>query len=300
MARRTFGTLGALGVLGLATSFGLSSCQLVVPPKVMVVMMENEGAANILGNAALPYVTSLAADYGSATESYAYAHPSLPNYIDIVSGSDQSVTDDNPPSSHSFAGVPTLADQLVAGGYSVAAYAENLPADPTNDSGLYAVRHNPWEYFPSAPVTVKDASSLIPDLNGPSAPDFVWYTPNLTDDGHTGVPIDTQTNELNDSENFLSSFIPSVQATSWYKAGGQIIIEWDEALGSDTSGVNGVTGGHVATIVVSKYLAVSPQQDSKPVTTAGILRSIEHIYQVPYLGQASDSANGDINPLLWW
>jgi hypothetical protein len=300
MARRSFATLGALGVLGLATSIGTSACQLTVPPKVMVVMMENEGATNIIGNTALPYVTSLAADYGSATESYAYAHPSLPNYLDIVSGSNQGVTDDNPPSSHSFPGVPTLADQLVAGGYSVAAYAENLPANPAADSGLYAVRHNPWEYFPSAPVTVKDASSLIPDLNGASAPDFVWYTPNLTDDGHTGVPVDTQTNELIDSENFLSSFIPSVQATSWYKAGGQIIIEWDEALDSDTSGVNGVTGGHVATIVVSKYLTVSPHQDSEPVTTAGILRSIEHIYMVPYLGQASNAANGDINPLLSW
>jgi hypothetical protein len=300
VAKRRFTTLGALGALGLAASFATSACHLINPPKVMVVMMENEGATNILGNAALPYVTSLAADYGSATASYAFGHPSLPNYLDIVSGSNQSVTDDNPPSSHSFPAVSTLADQLVAGGYSIAAYAENLPADPTTNSGLYAVRHNPWAYFPSAPVTVKDASSLIPDLNAPTTPDFVWYTPNLTDDGHTGVPVDTQTNELIDTENFLSSFIPSVQATSWYQAGGQIIIEWDEALDSDTSGVNGVTGGHVSTIVVSKYLAASPQQDSAPVTTAGILRSIEHIYQLPYLGQASDSANGDINPLLYW
>ncbi len=289
-----------MGALGIAVCFATSSCQLLVPPKVMVVMMENEGASQIIGNSALPYVTSLAANYGSATQSYAFGHPSLPNYLDIVSGSNESVTDDNPPSSHSFPAVPTLADQLVTGGYSVAAYAESLPADPTNDSGLYAVRHNPWEYFPNAPIKVQPSSSLIGDLNGTTPPDFVWYTPNLTDDGHTGVPVDTQANELADTESFLSSFIPSVQATSWYKSGGQIIIEWDEALESDTSGINGGNGGHVPTIVVSNDLATHPQQDTTPVSTAGILASIEHIYMLPYLGAASSTASGNINSLLSW
>ena len=128
----------------------------------------------------------------------------------------------------------------------------------------------------------------------------MWYTPNLTDDGHTGVPTDTPANELKGTESFLSSFIPSVQATSWYKDGGQIIIEWDEALGSDTSGVNGGDGGHVPTIVVSQNLANNPVQYSGPVSTAGILHSIEMLYQVPYLGEASITANGNINPLLSW
>src|SRR6202035_34027 len=132
-------------------------------------------------------------------------------------------------------------------------------------------------------------SALVGDLNSATPPDFVWYTPNLTNDGHTGVPTNTEANQLADSATFLSSFIPSVQATSWYRAGGQIIIEWDE--GSDSSGIHGGTGGHVATIVVSKYLAASPQQYGGPVDSAGILGSIEHIYQVPFLGEASVAAN---------
>ena len=115
---------------------------------VMVVMMENEGASNIIGNSALPYVTSLADDYGSATNSYALAHPSLPNYLTIVSGSNQGITGDQSPSAGKFPKVPTLADQLAAAGVSERAYAENLPAQPTLDAGVYAVRHNPWEYFP--------------------------------------------------------------------------------------------------------------------------------------------------------
>ena len=292
--------MSVLGVFGLAAAFGTSACHLLLPPKIMVVMMENQSASQIIGNPALPYVTSLANSYGSATESFAFSHPSLSNYLNIVSGSNESVADNGPPSSHSFPTVPTLADQLVTGGYSIGAYAENLPADPTNDSGNYVVRHNPWEYFPSAPVTVKDGSALIPDLNGSSPPDFVWYTPNLIDDGHTGVPTDTEANELAGTESFLSSFIPAVQATSWYKSGGQIIIEWDEGLTTDTSGFNGSNGGHVPTIVVSKYLQASPHHYSGNVSTSGILRSIEHLYQVPYLGSASDPGNGDLNALLSW
>jgi phosphatidylinositol-3-phosphatase len=292
---------GAFGALALVACVGTTSCHLIVPPKIMVVMMENQGYSQVIGQSADdPYTNQLAQQYGLAIQSYALAHTSLGTYLEIVSGSTEGVTDDNPPSSHSFPSVPTIADQLVAGGYSVAAYAENLPADPTNDSGLYAVRHNPWEYFPSAPITVKDSSALIPDLNGPSPPDFVSYTPNLTDDGHTGVPVDTEANQLAGADAFLSSFIPSVQATSWYRSGGQIIIEWDEALNGDTSGINGGDGGHVPTIVVSKYLAATPQQYTGSVSTAGILRSIEHLYSVPYLGDATDAANGNINLLLNW
>jgi len=266
----------------------------------MLVMMENQSYSSVIGNVALPSVNQLAQRYGSATDSYSLTHGSLPNYLEIVSGSVQGVTDDGPPSLHSFPAVPTLADQLVSGGYSVAAYAEDVPADPTNDAGLYAVRHDPWEYFPSAPIAVKDASALVPDLNAAHPPDFVWYTPNVTDDGDTGVPVDDETTELAATESFLSTFIPSVQSTSWYKSGGQIIIEWDEGVNSDTSGIDGNGGGHIPTLVVSQALAANPQQFSGPVATAGILHSIEHLYQVPYLGDATVAANGNIDSLLYW
>ncbi|MGH9918522.1 MAG: alkaline phosphatase family protein, partial [Nitrososphaerales archaeon] len=309
----SYGTVGALGGVGIfvgpdnaaPTNIVVDEFGYFVPapavspaPKVMIVMMENQGYSNIIGNPAMPFTNSLASNYGLATESYSFAHPSLPNYLTIVSGSNQGVTTDIPPSSKSFPGTPTLASQLVSGGYSVAAFAESLPSDPTNDSGLYAVRHVPWEYFPGTPITVEDSSALMPALNSASPPDFVWYTPNLTDDGHTGVPTDNEANELADADSFLSTFIPEVQATSWYSSGGQIVIEWDEALDSDTTGVNGGSGGHITTIVVSAELAATPEQYTGQVDTAGILHSLEDLYQLPYLAGAGDPANGNIDPLL--
>jgi len=255
----------------------------------MVVMMENKGASQVIGQSDQPYTNSLATHFGLATESYAFGHPSLPNYLDLVSGSNQGVTDDNPPASHSFPNAPTLADQLVAAGYTAKAYAENLPADPTNSAGEYAVRHVPWEYFPHARISVSGASTLLTDLNRAGAPDFVWYTPNLIDDEHDGT--------VEQGDAFLSKFVPEVQSTAWYRSGGEIIVEWDESDG-DNAGINGTGGGHIPTIVVRSALAAHPDPAPTPVDTAGILRSIEDAFGLPHLGAAADAANGNIDVLL--
>jgi hypothetical protein len=278
---------GAL--ISLATSgYGASPSN---APHIMVVMMENKNFSEVIGQSDQPYTNSLAGNYGLATRSYSFGHPSLPNYLDIVSGSNQGVIDDNPPSSHSFPNIETLADQLAAAGISEKAYAENIPAEPTTDSGEYAVRHFPWEYFPNTKMPVADASSLIPDLNGTAPPSFVWYTPNLIDDEHDGT--------VQQGDAFLAKFIPQVQATNWYKAGGQIIVTWDES-DTDNTDINGGQngGGHIPTIVVSNVLKTNPQQDATPVDTVGILRSIEDAYRLSYLGDAADAANGTIDSLL--
>ncbi len=258
-------------------------------PHVMVVMMENKNYDQVIGQTSQPYTNSLARNYGLATQSYGFGHPSLPNYLDLVSGSNQGVTDDNPPSSHSFPGVPTLADQLLASGVRVKAYAENLPADPKQDAGEYAVRHFPWVYFPTTGMPIADASTMLADLNGPDPPDFVWYTPNLINDEHDGT--------AQQGDAFLARFVPEVQATDWYKSGGRIIIEWDEA-DSDNSGINGTGGGHISTIVVSEALRAAPRTQTSPLDTTGILASIEDLYGVGRLASAGNPANGDINALL--
>ena len=254
------------------------------PAHVMVVMMENKNYSDVIGQSNQPFTNSLATQYGLATQSYAVNHPSLPNYLDIVSGQDPSnSTDDGPPSSHTYS-FPTLADQFATAGTPEKAYAENLPADPTNDSGEYAVRHFPWAYFPgSTSMPVADASTLTTDLNSSSPPDFVWYTPNLINDEHDG--------SVQQGDAFLSSFIPSVQGTSWYKAGGQIVVTWDESNNDNSHG-----GGNVATIVVSDALKSAPHQSTTFVSTTGLLHSIEDAYGLSHLG--GGSSDGTIDSLL--
>ena len=60
--------------------------------------MENKNYSDVIGQSDQPFTNSLATQYGLATQSYAVNHPSLPNYLDIVSGQDPSnSTDDGPP-----------------------------------------------------------------------------------------------------------------------------------------------------------------------------------------------------------
>ena len=106
---------------------------------------------------------------------------------------------------------------MASAGYTAKAYAEDLPADPTNDSGTYEVGHFPWPFFPNTQITVADSSSLLSDLNSSSAPDFVWYSPNNIDDEDSGT--------VEQGDAFLASLIPQIQSTPWYQADGKIIIE---------------------------------------------------------------------------
>ena len=215
-------------------------------PHVMVVMMENKDFAQVIGQPDQPFTNSLAGDYGLATQSYAFGHPSLPNYLDIVSGSNQGVTDDNPPSAHSFPDVPTVADQLVAAGFSAKAYAEDLPSDPTAEHR--GVRRAPRPVGVLPPYRHHRGGRLVaarPTSTGPVPPDFVWYTPNLIDDEHDG--------SVEQGDAFLARLIPEVQATPWYRADGEIIVEWDES-DSSNGGISGGGGGHIPTIVISNAL----------------------------------------------
>ncbi len=271
---------GAL-VMGAVVASGGQAAVATGSPHIMVVMMENKNFSDVIGQSDQPYTNGLAQQNGLATKSYAVNHPSLPNYIDIVSGQDPSnSTDDGPPSSHTY-NFTTIAGQLHAAGISEKAYAENLPGDPTNDSGEYAVRHFPWEYFPGTAMPIANASSMMSDLNSASPPSFVWYTPNLINDEHDG--------SVQQGDAFLSSFIPSVQSTAWYSSGGVIIVTWDESNNDNTNG-----GGRVPTIVVSAALKAAPQQSAATVNTTGILNSIEDVYGVGHLA----SGTGSIDALL--
>ncbi len=298
-------------VMGLSVSaYGASPTD---APHIMVIMMENESETELLGSPDAPNVNALAAEYGLATESYSVDHPSLPNYLELLSGSTYGVSDDGTPSSDPISSsAQTLVNQLETAGISWKAYMESMPSagytggDTTSGGGQYYQHHDPFVYFPSITSLPDFDSNLVPstnimsDLSSSTPPDFVWMTPNGTDDMHDG-----QTNAAGDvdpsvGDAWLGNFVSQVQDTSWYAQGGNILVEWDEGVDSDTSGVGtaSVGGGHIITLDISAALKADPQQDSTPVNTAGILHSIEDAYGLPYLADAADASNGNIDSLL--
>src|SRR5579859_5263732 len=117
-------------------------------PHVMLIVEENRSASDVIGSSDAPYINSLADRYGLATSSYGQSHPSLPNYLELLSGSTQGVTDDG--TQYSFAG-PTLVDQLAQQGIRWRAYMESMPSAcyTGGSSGEYAKKHDPFMYFRS-------------------------------------------------------------------------------------------------------------------------------------------------------
>ncbi len=73
-----------------------------VPPldHVFVIMMENHGYSQIVGNPNAPFANQLASSANSATNYFAIGHPSLTNYLEVVGGSNFGVRTDNSPDWH--------------------------------------------------------------------------------------------------------------------------------------------------------------------------------------------------------
>jgi hypothetical protein len=67
---------------------------------VVWIVMENKSYGAIVGSPDAPYENGLAAQCGLAVAYDAVAHPSLPNYIAMTSGSTQDIADDDPPAAH--------------------------------------------------------------------------------------------------------------------------------------------------------------------------------------------------------
>jgi hypothetical protein len=67
---------------------------------VFVIMMENHGYKQIIGNPDTPFANSYAQSANHATNYYAVAHPSLTNYLEFVGGSNFGVHSDNNPDWH--------------------------------------------------------------------------------------------------------------------------------------------------------------------------------------------------------
>jgi hypothetical protein len=67
---------------------------------VFLIMMENHGYKQIIGNPNEPFVNQYAKSANLATNYFAVAHPSLTNYLEVVGGSNFGILNDNNPDWH--------------------------------------------------------------------------------------------------------------------------------------------------------------------------------------------------------
>jgi phospholipase C len=260
----------------------------------MVIVMENHGYAQIIGSPTAPYLNALAQRYGLATASYATAHPSLPNYLELVSGSTQGVTDDCTPC---VANAPQIVDQLQKAGIGWRAYMEAAPSSCFTGSAFpFDRHHDPFVYAPHIVDDPAECGRVVPfatfgsALSDGTLPPFVWVTPDVEHDMHTGT--------VAEGDAWLRTTLSTVLSSAWYRDDGAVIVTFDESTGGTAAGCcTGAAGGHVVTLVVSSRTPHDARM-STPIDGAGILRTVEAIYGLPYLGAAANPKSGTILPLV--
>jgi phosphatidylinositol-3-phosphatase len=273
-------------------------------PHIMLIVDENaaysstQGKPFIVGNSSAPYINSLINKYTSATHWFSNQHVSANDYLDLISGSNQGLSQGTKPPYTA----PTLVDELNADHISWKAYMEGMPSPCYHGgtTGLYASDHNPFVYFSDYKslcaggngVFSYSQSQLSKDLNSATPPDFVWISPNVCHDMHTSGGS-CGSNVVANGDQWLSSNLPTVLSSSWYKDNGVVIITWDESDTKDTSGGSYGDGGKIATLVIAANAQGAYKAYGDHYAT---LRGIEEAYGVTLLGNSANSAFGDLGP----
>jgi hypothetical protein len=271
-------------VSGRATmSASTSACSSSGYQHVVWVVMENHSYSQIIGNVtSAPYINQLAQTYGSATNFFAEAHPSLPNYIAMTSGTTNGLSgQDGSPSSEPAQNQENIFHQL---GKNGRALEESMPSNcAKSDSGNYAVRHDPAVYY----TNYADCGTQVVPLG--STPDlsagFTFITPNLCHDMHSNS-CSGSSNVILQGDQWLQTFVPSLLATPQYLAGNTVIfVTWDED--NTCSGCN----NQVPTIVISPTTSKIQSPTTHTYTHYSMLRTTEEILGLPLIGGAATATS---------
>jgi phospholipase C len=248
--------------------------------------MENENYSSIVGSSSAPYENQIAQQCGLATNYHAVAHPSLPNYIALTSGSTQGISDDNGPSSHPL-DVPSIYHQAYP---SAKGYAEGMASNCATGGGTnYLVRHAPWPYYVNGsagnqhseclandvPMGTAASGAFHDDVANGTLPRFSFVTPNSCNDMHD-CSVAT-------GDAYLANLVPTIIAGPDYQQGRlAIVIVFDEN--------GGASGNQVYCAVISPYTTPGTQSLVN-FTHYSLLRTTEEILGLPLLGNAQTATS---------
>jgi acid phosphatase len=233
---------------------------------VFVIVMENHSYEQALNGS---FMSSLSSEHGVAENYHAVAHPSVPNYLALTSGSTWGVEDD------SYRALPRkdIGTQLTDAGVSWRAYMDGMTDAGCIDSPVpYDPGHNPFAFYGGAcPKNVVPLTDLQADLSGQKTPSFVWITPDRCHDTHDC--------DVSVGDAWLEQQVGEITDSKAFKSGGVLFITWDE---DDMSADN-----QVLTVVVAPN--DKHRTSNREYTHYSLLATVEELLGVGRLGQAASA-----------
>ena len=242
----------------LAAAVPAGAAAPVVPrlDHVVVIVFENHERDAVLGSGSAPTFDRLAARYADLANYHALTHPSLPNYLALVSGSTQGITDD---CTSCAAHGPSIGTLLTRAHRSWGGYAEGYPSSPR-----FAKKHMPFLYFAGQETHVHPLTAF----SARAAPAFAFVVPDLCSDAHD-CPVST-------ADSWLARFVPPLLRLPRTA----VFVIFDEG----STGEGG--GGHVAAIALGTAIR-SHVHSEQPSGHYELLRTIEDALALPHLGASA-------------
>lgn len=302
----TAGTANGLPVCRAASGIPLFT-------NVYVVVMENTSLSTLSpqmqDGGVAPTLGSYAAKYATGSDYHGVVHPSLPNYVALVSGDPQGIACDckaaaeagtcgalcnptfNSGSCSCDINASNLADQLETAGKTWMAFAEGMGAQTPcnvvdNSATSYAVRHVPFLYFDDVQNNATRCEEHVVDymLFDPASPAaFNFIAPNLVDDMHDPFPAG-KTNLAN-GDKWIGPQVDAILASKGYTGGGLLVVVWDE---DDLSGAGPLnTDNPVPIFVFSPYAKSGGYVSGTKADHYALLATIEDGLGLPRLGNAA-------------
>lgn len=240
---------------------------------VFLIIMENEGLKQIMGNQDAPILNALAKDYGLATNYTGVGDPSEPNYVGMLGGDTFGISDDDPYwfPNHTV-NASNLMSQLDGAGKTWRGYFQNMPYPgyrgycyPDKCNGIpdadtqYVAKHNGIVNFANL-QNPTDLGKMFPfkqlsaDLQAGTVPNFSYIVPDECNDMHGAPPwcVDSgntgsvqQSFLIAQGDAFVGSLVNEITSSSMWQTGNNaIVITFDEGNTANTL---------VATIVVTSH-----------------------------------------------
>ncbi|HUR45995.1 MAG TPA: alkaline phosphatase family protein [Candidatus Saccharimonadales bacterium] len=257
---------------------------------IWVVVMENSDWSKIKGSTNTPYISGTLLPQAAWCEGYYNPpglHPSLPNYLWLMTGTNFGIQDDLDPAVNHQSSTNTLFHLLDAAGIPWRCYAENVTGTTCPDAanGDYAARHVPFVYFDTVRTNFNNCTNHIRpfpelgrDLTNGNVARFNFLVPNRTNDMHD--PVADRPTAIKQGDTWLAQEMPKILSSAAYQNGGLLIIAFDEGDGS--------TGdGPIGAIFLSPRIKAPGFANTNFYDHSSMLRTWQDIYGLqPYLSAA--------------